>query len=168
MSTYGLIVDRSTGIPVYNYGFKEVDFPTVIPDGCELVTFGEKTSNFALLYALAFEDPDQIASDYLLPAVGGIVYNFKTKAFSLHKQDFSINLDQLRAVRNSMLAQTDKYMMIPDLPDNIKQKVLAYRQALRAAPAKVGKEWKTIHDVAWPEFPQELIDVAPIIPDLAG
>jgi len=54
-------------------------------------------------------------------------------------------------------------MLIPDLPQSIKNDVVAYRTALRNITDKVGTEWKTVFDVQWPEFPSKLIR-KPVVP----
>ena len=59
-------------------------------------------------------------------------------------------------------------MLIPDLPQNIKTELLAYRQALRDSPAKVNREWKTVYDVQWPEFPKKLIKDVVVPPEPAN
>lgn len=159
MAVYGLIVNRDTGLPHLNYGLTEEQMPDdlFIPHGCALVKFDDDHKDAALLKALLFVDHENMSVDYKQPVEGGIKYNFDTNTFTFEKINFELNIDALRAVRNNFLSQTDKYMMIPDLPDDIKQELLVYRAALRDATSKVGTEWKTIHDVEWPEFPNKLL-----------
>lgn len=159
MELYGILVLNDTGVPVFNYGYTEEEFPptSVINPTTTLVTFSKDTENFDIIYALVFADPDRIAVDYKLPNNGGIIYNFNTGSFELHKEDWSIKLDELTHVRNQLLSNTDKYMLIPDLPDDIRNELIVYRQTLRDATSKVGNEWNTIHDIEWPEFPQKLL-----------
>lgn len=159
MAQYGILVDTVTGIPVHDAGLEEINFPpeSALAPGVDLVTFTESTPNFNLLRAFFFGDPDRLTADYKLSTNGGVVYNKVDNTFTFHKQDISIDLDKLKNFRNQLLKATDKYMLIPDLPQNIKTELLAYRQALRDSPAKVNREWKTVYDVQWPEFPKKLI-----------
>lgn len=160
MNLYGILVFNDTGIPVFNYGYTEDEFPsessydsTVM----SLITFSENIENFNIIYARIFHDIDNIAIKYKLPRDGGIVYNFNTKTFELYEEDWSINLDVFIDGRNQLLAKTDKFMLIPDLPDDIRNDLINYRQLLRDITSKVNNEWLTIHDIEWPEFPQKLL-----------
>lgn len=159
MALYGILVFNNTGIPVFNYGYTEEDFPSssVIDPNTTLVTFSEDTENFDIIYARLFVDPDRLAVNYKLPCDGGIIYNFSTDSFELHKEDWSIQLDEFTNTRNQMLASTDKYMLIPDLPNDIQDELVVYRQKLRDITSKLGNEWNTIHDIDWPEFPKKLL-----------
>ena len=64
----------------------------------------------------------------------------------------------LKQVRNNFLSQTDKYLLIPDLPVNILNDIKAYREEMRNITSKFGTEWLTEDDVNWPEFPAKLMD----------
>lgn len=57
---------------------------------------------------------------------------------------------EARAKRNSLIAETD-YLVMPDypLPEDRKQAVLAYRQALRDVPEQAGFP----RQIDWPEKP---------------
>lgn len=71
------------------------------------------------------------------------------------------DFNQLRKVRNNFLTMTDKYLLIPDLPDVVRNKVIAYRTELRDISSKFGTEWVEEQDVNWPEIPKELIPSFP-------
>jgi hypothetical protein len=165
MTKYGFLIYSDTGIPVYNSGFAEEAIPpsNLLPNNSEIVTFDETTPHFELLHAFFFGDPNRLTIEYKAAVDGGVIYDTATKTFSFHKQDFSIKLDEVKIVRNQLLAATDKYMLIPDLPQTIKDDVLAYRATLRDITTKVGTEWHTVFDVQWPEFPSKLI-MKPVIP----
>lgn len=165
MNKYGILIDKNTGIPVRDQGFKEDEFPplSVLSDNEQIVMFTDETENYELLKAFFFVDQNKLTVEYKLPTLGGVIYNFDTKQFSFHKQNISIDIDQLKQVRNEMLRQTDKYMFIPDLPADIKTDITVYRQKLRDITTKVGTEWNTVYDVQWPDFPQKLI-MSPIQP----
>lgn len=75
----------------------------------------------------------------------------------------SDDFNQLRAARNNFLTMTDRYLLIPDLPAAVKNKVLAYRTELRNITSKFGTEWTEDHHVNWPEFPKELNPIVPLI-----
>lgn len=170
MAQYGILVDSVTGIPVYDAGLTESQFPpeSAMPAGVDLVIFTESTPQFELLHAFFFGDPNRLTSDYKLNIHGGVVYDKAANTFSFHKKDLTININQLKSVRNELLKATDKYMFIPDLPQDIKTDILAYRQALRDAPNKVNNEWRTVYDVQWPEFPQKLIKATIAPPEPAN
>lgn len=76
------------------------------------------------------------------------------------------NFKQLRKARNNFLTMTDKYLLIPDLPDIVRNKVIAYRAELRDISSKFGTEWTDEEHVNWPEVPRELIpSFPPLDPD---
>jgi hypothetical protein len=64
--------------------------------------------------------------------------------------------EELKHVRNNMLSQTDKYLLIPDLPQDILDEIKAHREELRNITSKFGTEWQTEDDIKWPEFPKKL------------
>jgi hypothetical protein len=165
MKEYGILINSQTGKPVYNTGFQESEIPPedILPTGTEVVRFSETTDNFELLYALFFTDPNRLSVEYKQPTNGGVIYDIITKTFSFYKQDFTLKLEELQKVRNQLLINTDKYMLVPDLPQDIRADLLAYRAQLRNITSKLGTEWNTIFDVQWPEFPQKLI-VKPVVP----
>ena len=165
MKKYGILINSQNGIPVVDTGFQELEIPpdSVIPSNTEVVIFTDSTPNFDLLYAFFFGDSDKLTVEYKLATQGGVIYDTVNKTFSFHKQDYTIDLDQLKLARNDLLAATDKYMRVPDLPQDILDQVLAYRTALRDITSKVGTEWLTIFDVQWPEFPDKLIR-KPVVP----
>ena len=165
MKKYGILINSQTGVPVRNTGFQELEIPSgnILPLNTEVVIFTNSTPDFNLLQAFFFTDPDRLTTEYKQPIQGGVVYDFNTKSFNFHKEDYSIKLDDVKFVRNQLLSNTDKYMLIPDLPQSIKNDVVAYRTALRNITDKVGTEWKTVFDVQWPEFPSKLIR-KPVVP----
>lgn len=169
MKQYGILINSQTGNPVYNTGFQEAEIPpeNILPPGTEIVLLSENTPDFELLYALFFTDPGRIATEYKQPADGGVVYNTSTKTFTFYKQDFSIKLEDVKTVRNQLLLSSDKYMLLPDLPQDIVAELLTYRTALRNITSKVGTEWKTVFDVQWPELPEKLI-IKPVAPPELG
>jgi hypothetical protein len=67
----------------------------------------------------------------------------------------------LRNARNSLLSETDMYLLIPDLPEDILNDVKAYREELRNISSKFGTEWTTEDDIKWPEVPQKLVSRPP-------
>jgi hypothetical protein len=72
----------------------------------------------------------------------------------------------LKKVRNNMLSETDKYLLIPDLPEDILNDIKSYREQLRNITTKFGTEWQTEDDINWPEFPKKLmLAVLPIPSD---
>jgi len=57
--------------------------------------------------------------------------------------------EQARAMRDGMLAATDTLVLVPDISEEFREAVLAYRQALRDVPSQPGFP----EDIAWPERP---------------
>ena len=169
MTKYGILINTQTGIPAHDAGFLEHEFPpvNVLPDNIQVVVFTEQVKDFELLKSFFFGDPERLTADYKQSTLGGVVYDFDTQEFSFHKRDLSINLNSLKEVRDNLLRDTDKYMLIPDLPADIKADITAYRQQLRDITTKVGTEWNTVYDIQWPEFPEKLI-IKPIQPPPAA
>jgi hypothetical protein len=165
MEQYGFLVDSDTGVPIDNIGFKESEFPSTIPSHTMLVKFNQSTPDFEKIYAMFFGDPNRLTVDLLLPHEGGVVYNKSNNTFTFTEIDWSINIEEFKKVRNNMITSTDKYMLLPDLPQNLKDEIVSYRQQLRDITKKVGTEWKTVHDINWPTPPSfTLPEVPNVIP----
>lgn len=159
MVNFAILINKTTGVPIQEYAYTGDDILTedLIPSGAEQVIVTDSNPNFELIKAFFFGDPNKLTVEYKLVRHGGIKYDFNTKSFTFHKEDTSINLDVIRNIRNDMLKQTDKYMLVPDLPEDIKAELITLRNTLRNITSKVGTEWKTIYDIQWPTFPQKLI-----------
>jgi hypothetical protein len=153
MAQYGFLVNSDTGISVAGPGFKESEFPSSIPSNTMLVKFDESTANFDTLHGMFFGDPNRLTVNIKPSYEGGIVYNKSNSHFTFNEYNWSIDEDQLRNVRNNFLSATDKYLIIPDLPQSLKDELIAYRNELRNITDKFGNEWKTVHDVEWPPIP---------------
>jgi hypothetical protein len=164
MTQYTILVNKNTGVPVVDRVLMDNQpLPTTLPEFIIPVVFDAQTTNFELLKAFFVLDPDRLVIDYKPAMEGGVLYNADTGTFSFHKMDLSINVEAVKNFRNELLRQSDMYMLIPDLPQDIKQELLAYRQALRDSTNKINVEWKTVRDIQWPEFPRKLI-MTPIQP----
>lgn len=68
------------------------------------------------------------------------------------------DFQQLIATRNQFLSTTDKMMLVPDLPEDIRNDLKAYRTAMRNITSKFGTEWTEPEHVNWPEYPKKLLD----------
>lgn len=159
MSKYYVIVNKNTG---------ELFSPLVqdnddkhIPEYCVYKTFSETDPDYELLYALFVEDPNRITTTipntYIHPEMGGVTFDFIKNSWQFQKEDISIDLDLLRKQRNELLNFTDAFMVVPDLEQSIKTKMLTYRENLRDMTTKATNgTWLTKYDVVWPEFPEEL------------
>lgn len=66
------------------------------------------------------------------------------------------DFQQLIATRNQFLSNTDKLMLVPDLPEDIRNDLKAYRTAMRNITTKFGTEWTEPEHVNWPEYPKKL------------
>ena len=161
MAQYGFLVNSDTGVSVAGPGFTESEFPSSIPSDTMLVKFDESTVNFDTLHAMFFGDPNRLTVDIISSYQGGIVYNKSNNAFTFNRIDWSINEDELRTARNSFLVSTDKYLLLTDLPQSLKDEVIAYRNELRNISDKFGNEWKTVHDVEWPQVPSFILMETP-------
>jgi len=168
MTTFTILIDKLTGIPTQEYGYtgSNILSEQFVPANAEQIAVSETTPNYELIKAFFFGDPNRLTTEYKLTKQGGIKYDFANKTFTFHKQDISIDINQLRIARNSMLQQTDKYMLVPDLPQDIKTELIAFREALRNATTKVGTEWETVYDINWPLFPEKLTPTAPTPPQV--
>ena len=80
----------------------------------------------------------------------------------LTQEDF----DLLKNVRNNFLTSTDKYMLMSDLPESLKNKIISYRNTIRNIDSKFGTEWVKESHVQWPTPPTELITkiTVPFVP----
>lgn len=68
-----------------------------------------------------------------------------------------VDFQQLTIMRNQFLSSTDKIMLVPDLPEDIKNELKAYRTAMRNITSKFGTEWTEPEHVNWPEYPKKLM-----------
>ena len=60
-----------------------------------------------------------------------------------------VQAEQARAQRDGLLAATDALVLVPDISDEFREKVLAYRKALRDVPEQSGFP----ADINWPQKP---------------
>lgn len=79
----------------------------------------------------------------------------------LTEEDFAV----LRQTRNNFLSSTDKILLIPDLPEDIKAEVIEYRRVMRDITTKFGTEWTEPEHVNWPEYPKKLMVQAILPPE---
>lgn len=159
MTNFAILINKNTGIPVQEYAYTGDDIlaEDLLPIDTEQVIVTDASPNFELIKAFFFGDPNRLTTEYKLVRNGGIKYDFTTKTFTFHKDDISVDIQQIRNVRNDMLKQTDKYMLVADLPQDIKTQLITLRNTLRNITSKVGTDWKTVHDIEWPAFPEKLV-----------
>jgi hypothetical protein len=159
MTNFAILINKNTGIPIKEIGYTGDDILTedLIPPNVEQIIVNDTNPNFELIKAFFFGDPNRLTTEYKLVRDGGIKYDFTSKSFTFHKDDISIDIEQVRNVRNDMLKQTDQYMLVPDLPQDIKTQLITLRSTLRNITSKVGTEWQTVYDIQWPTFPEKLI-----------
>lgn len=159
MTNFAILINKNTGIPAQEYAYTGSDILTedLLPPGTEQIIVTDVTPDFELIKAFFFGDPNRLTTEYKLVRNGGIKYDFTSKTFTFHKDDISVDIQQVRNVRNDMLKQTDLYMLVPDLPEDIKTQLITLRSTLRNITSKVGTEWQTVHDIEWPAFPEKLV-----------
>lgn len=155
MTQYALYFKKDTNLPLNWCVFQGENIPPleVTPPGCELVSFDELSKDFDILYALYVEDPEKKYFDYDMFTT---TYNFETKEFSFQKKVIPSNLEQIRAERNAKIAYTDDLVLAPDIPDELKNSLLEYRQALRDITDGLDPDTSS-HDVKWPELPIQFV-----------
>lgn len=80
----------------------------------------------------------------------GEIYNAETKTFSLSQESLDELANDIRKMRNNMLAETDKWVaMAMEKGEPLASEKAAYRQALRDMPEQEG--YPLMAD--WPEMP---------------
>lgn len=160
MARYGLFFRGDTNKPVNLYLYRENEFPPVEAypkDGSYFVTFDENTPNYDLIYGVLVDDKEKIYGEY---DSFNTTYDVATNTFTFVKKSIPSVIDQIRIERDRRLAFTDELMFAPDYPDDIKQALLDYRQALR----DITKNLPAGADVLtapWPELPSKLITINP-------
>jgi hypothetical protein len=159
MAKYYVIVKKETGQLLEPHAFLSDERP--IPNDCVYKSFSESDSNYHLVYALFVDDPDRITTTvpdvYIHPALGGVTFDFITNSWVCRKEDLSIDINQLRKMRNEVLNFTDAHTLVPDMAANTMTELLTFRQQLRDMTTKVTDgTWQTKYDVVWPEFPSAL------------
>ena len=58
----------------------------------------------------------------------------------LTEEDFLL----LKNIRNNFLSSTDKYMLLTDIPNTLKNKIITYRDTIRNIDTKFGSFGKTL------------------------
>lgn len=158
MSRFSVIFKKSDGL-CFNglcYNTEHTPPAEAVPSDCTLVFFDENTEGYELLYALFVEDTIQVGDTYDAPLRGSVKYNFTTNKFEfIEREPFDI-IVAVREYRNTLIAQTDLIMQVPDLPASVKDEVKAYRQALRDITKNANPSWTTVVEFPWPELPAAL------------
>jgi Phage tail assembly chaperone protein len=149
---YGIFVDARTGIPINTIVYKEAEIPAkeYWPLGTTLITF---TEDDAVTYAQFVEDPDRTYSPKYLPGKENAKYNFTTNLWEFQLAPVRALIDQVREIRNMLLAASDIHARVPDYPPALQQATLAYRQALRDITTQITPEMTRIEELNWPEPP---------------
>ena len=165
MTQYAIYFRTDDGTVFNTIVFTGAEIPpdSVTPPGAQLVRFDHNTPQFRELYGVLVEDPDKQFSDYIPAIAGGVVYDFNDGTFEFFKVENLDFLNDVRTMRNKLLAETDILAMVPDYPDSVKAELLAYRQALRDLIADLDPSWTHIRDVVWPELPTAFNRSAPPI-----
>ena len=151
MTTYALFFSTETQCPASTIIYKDGEIPpaSVWPPEQELVTFDETSPDFNLLYGLFVEDKEKIYTDY---AYLHTKYNSSTGTFTFVLKEITPNIEIIRQERNARITATDKFMFAPDIPDSLKNDLLAYRQALRDITSGLDAD-ATVMTVNWPTIP---------------
>lgn len=155
MNKYALLVYKDTGIAGVGSAFVNEQIPTeeFLPPDKVLVEFDETHPDYELLYLLLVDDNIGTGSEYMPPIKGGVKYNFDTKRFEFTKEPPPNTLEIIRAMRNDMIRNTDDLMLVPDLPQALKDELIAYRQALRDVTANA-TNITPLDTIAWPTPPK--------------
>lgn len=126
----------------------------VVPSDCSLVHFDETHPDYALMVALFVgPDLDGISLDYAgVPPKTVVKYDFTTTKFVFTKPVRFTTLEMVRMQRNAELSNCDHLLSLPDLPEELKQKTLEYRQKLRDITEGADSSWDFL-DYPWPEIP---------------
>jgi hypothetical protein len=161
MTQYALFFSTETKKPVNLILFKDAEIPPayVHPDGQILVTFNETTPNFDLLYGLFVEDPDRNYDQY---DHFNTEYNADTQEFTFVKRLIISNLELIRTERNTKIKFTDELMHAPDLPSNLRDDLVAYRQALRDITVGLSENVDPM-TFEWPELPAPFAQPKPLV-----
>lgn len=160
MARYGLFFRADTNKPLNLYIYRENELPPVETwpkDGSYLVTFDDTHQDYNMLYGVFVEDQDREYSGYDGP---NAVYDRATNTITVPQLPVVTVIDQIRIERNRRIAWTDEIMFAPDLPANIKQELLDYRQALRDITKNL-PPGADLHTAPWPEIPNKFVTVNP-------
>lgn len=96
----------------------------------------------------SFDGSNDVSIDVRL--VGGTTFSRMAVSAEDVEQSSATSGDELRALRNQALAETDHFLMA-DYPISAKdlKKIKSYRQSLR----DITKTYSSLEDVVWPEYP---------------
>lgn len=163
MTQYAIYFRTDDGTVLTGNVFTGSEIPpdSVTPPGAQLVKFDHNTPKFNELYGVLVEDPNKQFSEYIPAHSGGVVYDFNDGTFEFFKVEATNFLADVRAMRNTLLAETDILAMVPDYPESIKSQLTAYRQALRDIIADLDPSWTHVRDVVWPTLPAAFSRTAP-------
>jgi hypothetical protein len=155
MDKFSFFIVQETG-ELYNpivYGEEQTPPDEATPPGCELMHVSTSTSDFTIIKALMWGGNIELASEYIPVSYGGLYYSYEEERFKFRKKpEFNI-LNAVREHRDALLADTDDMVLVPDLPGNLMQITLDYRQALRDLTKNANPNWEKIEDFPWPDKP---------------
>jgi len=139
---YGIYFEKATGnIPEgWGYVLKQPEFTDVYPEEWSFKVFDDSHPNYETLYKIAVHDADGTANQYLMLSHGGITFDFENNDFVVHARPAFDKVGAIRDIRNTLIAQTDKYLMVSDLPASLKDAAKVYRQALRDLPSAIADD----------------------------
>lgn len=154
MKKYAILVFKDTGVAGVAQAFVDEQIPSLnlLPPDKDLVEFDETHPDFDLLYALTIDDTAGVGAEYLAPIQGGVKYNFDTQRFEFTKDTPPDVFEIARNTRNQMIRETDDLMLVPDMPQSLKDQLVTYRQALRDVTNNLTADTNPAN-IVWPERP---------------
>ena len=167
MAKFGLMLQEANGYCFNTYPYYENEEPPAeaIPEGVRFVWITDEHPQWEQAYRIFVDDDTEGESpwaEYVLPSSnGGPQYDFALGTFTFPRFERPSLLDECRAIRDEQLDASDYFMLLDDVPEDMMNQVIAWRDELRAMPEKViSGEWTHSRDIVYSPTPIFLHDHA--------
>jgi len=165
MAKFGLMLQEANGYCFNSWAYKENEEPPAeaVPEGVRFVWITDEHPQWEQAYRIIVDDDTEGESpwaEYVPPSTtNGPKYDFATGTFTFPKFERPSLLDQCRAMRDEQLDASDYFMLLDDVPEDMMNQVIAWREELREMPNKViSGEWTHPRDLVYSPVPVFLHD----------
>jgi hypothetical protein len=166
MAKFGLMLKEADGYCFNTFPYYEGEEPPAeaIPEGVRFVWITDEHPQWEQAYRICVDDDTEGESPWAeyktLSTNDGPKYDFATGTFTFSKiEKTETLLEECRRIRDEQLDASDYFMLLDDVPEDMMNQVIAWRDELRAMPEKViSGEWTHSRDIVFSPVPVFLHD----------
>lgn len=166
MAKFGLMLKEADGYCFNTFPYYEGEEPPAeaIPEGVRFVWITDEHPQWEQAYRICVDDDTEGESPWAeyrtLSTNCGPKYDFATGTFTFPKiEKTETLLEECRRIRDEQLDASDYFMLLDDVPEDMMNQVIAWRDELRAMPEKViSGEWTHSRDIVFSPVPVFLHD----------